>query len=90
MIYNELGRTGLKVSAIGIGAGGPSRLGLANGRSSASAIRLIRFGLDRGINVLDTAAIYGTEDIVGRYGTGDIRFVRDDRGTLCANARTAP
>ena len=65
MIYNELGRTGLKVSAIGIGAGGPSRLGLANGRSSASAIRLIRFGLDRGINVLDTAAIYGTEDIIG-------------------------
>ena len=24
-----------------------------------------------------------TEDIVGRYGSGDIRFVRDDRGTLC-------
>jgi len=31
-----------------------------------------------------------TEDIVGRYGTGDIRFVRDANGTLCANAKTAP
>ena len=65
MIYNELGRTGLKVSAIGIGAGGPSRLGLAYGRSRPSAVRLIRFGLDRGINVLDTAPTYGTEDIIG-------------------------
>jgi hypothetical protein len=32
----------------------------------------------------------GTEDIVGRYGTGDIRFVRDDNGTLCASTRTGP
>ena len=65
MIYTELGRTGLKVSAIGIGAGGPSRLGLAYGGPRASAVRLIHFGLDCGINVLDTAATYGTEDIIG-------------------------
>jgi hypothetical protein len=31
-----------------------------------------------------------TEDIVGRYGTGDIRFQRDENGTLCANAKTVP
>jgi hypothetical protein len=31
-----------------------------------------------------------TEDIVGRYGTGDIRFQRDDHGLLCASAKTAP
>ncbi len=30
-----------------------------------------------------------TEDIVGRYGTGDIRFERDDRN-LCGTARSAP
>ena len=65
MIYGQLGRTGLRVSAIGIGAGGPSRLGLANGGSPDSAIRLIRFGLDRGVNVIDSAATYGTETIVG-------------------------
>jgi L-galactose dehydrogenase len=65
MIYAQLGRTGLEVSAIGIGAGGPSRLGLAYGRSRESAVRLIRFGLDRGVNVIDSAATYGTEDVVG-------------------------
>ena len=65
MIYGQLGRTGLRVSAIGIGAGGPSRLGLANGGSPDSAIRLIRFGLDRGVNVINSAATYGTETIVG-------------------------
>jgi L-galactose dehydrogenase len=65
MIYGHLGRTGLRVSVIGIGVGGPSRLGLANGGSRDSAIRLIRFGLDRGVNVIDSAAIYGTETLVG-------------------------
>jgi aryl-alcohol dehydrogenase-like predicted oxidoreductase len=65
MIYDQLGRTGLQVSAIGIGAGGPSRLGLANGHSRDTAIKLIRFGLDRGVNVIDSAASYGTEDLVG-------------------------
>jgi aryl-alcohol dehydrogenase-like predicted oxidoreductase len=65
MIYDQLGRTGLQVSAIGIGAGGPSRLGLANGHSRDTVIKLIRFGLDRGVNVIDSAASYGTEDLVG-------------------------
>lgn len=66
MIYNQLGRTGLKVSAIGVGAGGPSRLGASYGRMPDDAIRLIRFAIERGINVIDTATTYGTEEIVGR------------------------
>jgi L-galactose dehydrogenase len=66
MIYNQLGRTGLEVSAIGIGAGGPSRLGMAYHRSPDDAIRLIRLGLDHGINIIDAALVYGTEQIVGR------------------------
>ena len=65
MIYGQFGRTGLKVSVIGLGAGGPSRLGLGYGRSCESAVRLIRFGLDLGINFIDTAATYGTEELVG-------------------------
>jgi len=65
MIYDQLGRTGLQVSAIGIGAGGPSRLGLANGHSCDTVLKLIRFGIDRGVNVIDSAASYGTEDLVG-------------------------
>ena len=65
MIYSALGRTGLKASVIGIGAGGPSRLGLAYGRSRENAIGLLRAGLDRGINVVDSAPAYGTKELVG-------------------------
>ena len=35
MIYRTFGRTGLKVSAAGLGGGGFSRLGLAKGKSEA-------------------------------------------------------
>ena len=66
MIYRQLGRTGLRVSAIGIGAGGPSRLGLSYGHSHESAVRLIHFGIDQGVNLIDTAATYGTEALIGR------------------------
>jgi aryl-alcohol dehydrogenase-like predicted oxidoreductase len=65
VIYNRLGRTELRVSAIGIGTGGPSRLGLAKGNSAQSAENLIRFGLDKGINIVDSAPTYGTEPVIG-------------------------
>ncbi len=60
-----LGRTGLKVSKMGIGCGGPSRLGLKTGKTEADSINLIRHGIDAGINFIDTAKSYGTEAIVG-------------------------
>jgi aryl-alcohol dehydrogenase-like predicted oxidoreductase len=66
MEYVTLGRTGLKVSVAGLGCGGFSRLGLGTGKSEAEAIALIREALDLGINLLDTAAVYGTESVVGR------------------------
>jgi len=59
------GRTGLKVSAAVLGAGGNSRLGLRRGGSEAEAIDLVRAALDRGINFIDTAPVYGTEEVVG-------------------------
>jgi L-galactose dehydrogenase len=66
MKFTTLGRTGLNVSIIGLGGGGPSRLGLAYGRSAESAGRLIRHALDRGVNIIDlNGAIYGTDEIVG-------------------------
>jgi L-galactose dehydrogenase len=58
-----LGRTGLKVSVAGLGAGGDSRLGL--GQGADNAIRIIRTALDRGVNFLDTAEAYGTEEVIG-------------------------
>src|SRR5258705_1321506 len=66
MEYVTLGRTGLRVSIAGLGCGGFSRLGLGTGKSEAEAIALIREALDLGINLLDTAAVYGTESVVGR------------------------
>src|SRR5215472_16588751 len=65
MDYVTLGRTGLKVSVAGLGCGGFSRLGLGTGKTAAEAVALIRQALDMGVNLLDTAAAYGTEAVVG-------------------------
>jgi aryl-alcohol dehydrogenase-like predicted oxidoreductase len=65
MEYVTLGRTGLRVSIAGLGCGGFSRLGLGAGKSTAEAVALIRQALDMGVNLLDTAAVYGTEEVVG-------------------------
>ena len=43
-----------------------SRLGLSTGGTEASAIAIIHAALDHGVNLLDTAAPYGTEDVVGK------------------------
>jgi aryl-alcohol dehydrogenase-like predicted oxidoreductase len=66
MEYTTLGRTGLKVSVAGLGCGGFSRLGLGTGKSEADAVRLVREAFALGVNLFDTAGIYGTEAILGR------------------------
>jgi aryl-alcohol dehydrogenase-like predicted oxidoreductase len=65
MEYTTLGRTGLRVSVAGLGCGGNSRLGKADGRSFAESVAVVRRALDLGVSFLDTAAAYGTEEIVG-------------------------
>ncbi|MEA2790338.1 MAG: hypothetical protein QOG73_2744, partial [Acetobacteraceae bacterium] len=64
MQYTTLGRTGLKVSVAGLGCGGFSKLGLGTGQSADHAAGIIRQALDLGVNLIDTAAVYGTEDVV--------------------------
>lgn len=64
MHYTPLGRTGLKVSVAGLGCGGNSRLGLGT-LTRAQSADLVRRALDAGINFIDTAMAYGTEEIVG-------------------------
>lgn len=64
MQYTPLGHTGLKVSVAGLGCGGNSRLGLGI-LSRAQSADLVRRALDAGINFIDTAMAYGTEEIVG-------------------------
>jgi L-galactose dehydrogenase len=66
MEYVRLGCTGLMVSVAGLGCGGFSRLGLGTGKSEAEAVALVRQALDLGVNLLDTAAVYGTEGVVGQ------------------------
>jgi len=71
MQFTTLGRTGLEVSVVGLGGGGASRLGLGSGKSKSDAIRVIRRGLDLGVNFIDMGgAIYATEVIVGEALSG--------------------
>lgn len=66
MEYTTLGRMGWRVSVAGLGCGGPSRLGTATGKSEQESIAVVRRALDLGINLIDTAEVYGTETIVGK------------------------
>lgn len=66
MEYTILGRTGLKVSVMGLGCGGPSRAGQSYGRSEDESVAVVREAMDMGINFIDTAERYGTEVIVGK------------------------
>ena len=66
MDYVTFGRTGLNVSVMGLGCGGPSRIGMSADKSEAESVDIVRRALDAGVNFIDTAEGYGTEGIVGR------------------------
>src|SRR3954454_16211632 len=66
MQYTTLGRTGLRVSAAGLGTGGFSRLGLRAGKSEEESARLIHEAIGLGVNFIDTAPSYGTEGVIGK------------------------
>ena len=65
MEYRPLGNTGLMASVAGLGCGGNSRLGLGRGESFDDCVAVVRTAVDLGVNFLDTAEAYGTEEIVG-------------------------
>jgi L-galactose dehydrogenase len=78
----QLGRTGLTVSNVGLGGGGDSRLGHAH--DEAAAVQLVRAALAEGVDFIDTAEAYGTEDVIGRALVG----VPRDRVVLSTKKKT--
>ena len=66
MKYRAFGRTGLQTSIVGLGGGGASRLGLATGSTDDEVVALIGRAIDLGVNFIDTADNYGTEEVIGR------------------------
>jgi aryl-alcohol dehydrogenase-like predicted oxidoreductase len=75
MQTRELGRSGLHVSAIGLGCMGIS-FSYATKLSKPEGVALIRAAVERGVTFFDTAEVYGpfvNEDVVGEA----LRPVRD-------------
>jgi aryl-alcohol dehydrogenase-like predicted oxidoreductase len=65
MEYVTLGKTGLQVSAVGLGGGGHSRLGQRTGATADESVALVQRALELGITLIDTAEVYGTEALIG-------------------------
>ncbi len=68
MKFRELGRTGEKISCIGMGTW---KMGYDSKKEAAA----ISEGLRLGINLVDTAEMYNTEELVGRAIKGTGAFV---------------
>lgn len=61
--HRVLGRTGVKVSALTLGT---MNFGPRYHPDDALSTRVIHAALDAGINVVDTADVYGSEEVLGR------------------------
>ncbi len=86
MEFTTLGRAHPRASVIGLGTGGPSRIGLSYGHSEEKSVRVVQEALRLGINVIDTAQGYGSESVVGKaLASLDGDFQRSDL-VLCSKA----
>ena len=79
MVYNELGRTGLRLSNLGFGAS--SLGGVFHGIREEEGIEAVFTALDNGINFIDVSPYYGhlkAETVLGKA----LRQVKRDRYVL--------
>ena len=86
MQTRELGRSGVKVSAIGLGCMGIS-FSYATALSKDEGVALIRAAVDRGVTFFDTAEVYGpftNEEVVGEA----LRPFRDRASSPPSSAST--
>src|SRR5260370_28902819 len=88
MTERELGRSGLKVSAVGLGCMGMSDFYDPKQRNDEESVRVIHRHLDEGGNFLDTADMYGVGRNEGLAGKA-IQGRRDGlvAGTNVGNPR---
>ncbi len=85
MHYKQLGRTGLRVSVVGLGCGNFGGIGSApaffgKGETEAEAFALMDAAWEMGINFFDTADAYGggrSETYIGNWLRGKGGSVRD-------------
>jgi len=64
MRYRELGRTGLEVSILSLGSGGPNKFGRKKYVPRQHIIDLVHLAIDMGINFFDTAPVYGESEVL--------------------------
>lgn len=90
MDYRQLGRSGLRVSALALGTmtfGGRGTFARTGNTDAAGARRQIDMALDVGVNLIDTADVYSaglSEELVGQAVAG-----RRDQVLLATKARFA-
>ena len=73
MRYMQIGHSGIEASRISMGGLSIGGGAWWNGTDDAESIRTIRYALDHGINLIDTAPLYGfghSEEIIGRAIAG--------------------
>ena len=83
MQYRRLGRTGLQVSLVGLGTGGPSLMGQQAGMAFEQQYRLVHGALDLGVNLFDTASAYRDSEVLLGRALADVPRHRYILATKC-------
>ena len=74
MQYRKIGETGVEVSLLSYGTGGPSHFGQKTGLEDSGRAALVNRAIDLGVNLFDTAEEYGeSEGMLGRALKGHAR-----------------